>query len=308
MGRKKYIYTIFLAVFILPLICSGCASDKGSDRPLSGEKRESVVQVLTSSATGNTVYGNEIVSIDASNTTEGYIMVQYSGAAPKAKMQITTPDAVVYTYTLGVGSYETFPLTGGNGAYHIDILESVQDNLYALVFSQDLDISIGDEFKPYLYPNQYVWFTQDAEAVKLAVQLSDESYDDLDFVKNVYNYVIDNIVYDEEAAQNIQTDYIPNIDVTLSSKKGICFDYASLMASMLRSQSIPTRLEVGYSGQAYHAWISVYIKETGWIDDVIKFDGKDWSLMDPTLGANNSSSSVGKFIGDGSNYIVKYSY
>lgn len=308
MDKKKYVYTIFLTIFILPLIFSGCTSDKKGSRPKSGEKRESVVQVLTSSAPGTTVYGNDIVSIDASNTGEGYISVLYSGSAPKAKMQITTPAGIIYTYTLGAGSYETFPLTGGNGAYHIDILENVQEDLYALAFSQDLDIAITDEFKPYLYPNQYVRFTQDSEAVKLAVKLSDESYDDLSFVENVYNYVIDNIDYDEEAALNIPTEYLPDVDVTLSTKKGICFDYASLMASMLRSQSIPTKLEVGYSGEAYHAWISVYLEETGWIDNIIEFDGKDWSLMDPTLGANNSSDSVGKFIGDGSNYVVKYSY
>lgn len=308
MGRKKYIYTIFLTVFIIPLIFSGCSSDKKSRKAPPGQKRESAAQVLTTSAPGTVTYGNDFLSIDASNTGEGYIAVQYSGSAPKAKMQITTPGAVIYTYTLSTGSYETFPLTGGNGPYHIDILENVQADLYSIAFSQDLDVSIADEFKPYLYPNQYVRFTPDSEAVKLAAKLSDESYDDLSFVENVYNYVIDNVKYDDEAAQNIPTDYLPDIDVTLSSKKGICFDYASLMASMLRSQSIPTKLEVGYSGQAYHAWISVYLKETGWVDDIIEFDGKDWSLMDPTLAANNTSKSVGKYIGDGSNYVVKYSY
>ena len=46
----------------------------------------------------------------------------------------------------------------------------------------------------------------------------------------------------------------------------------------------------------------------GWVDNIIEFDGKDWSLMDPTLAASNSASSVKKYIGDGSNYTVKYSY
>ena len=30
--------------------------------------------------------------------------------------------------------------------------------------------------------------------------------------------------------------------------------------------------------------------------------------MDPTLAANNDEASVKKYVGDGSNYIVKYSY
>ena len=80
------------------------------------------------------------------------------------------------------------------------------------------------------------------------------------------------------------------------------------MTALLRSQGVPTRLEVGYSGTAYHAWISVYLEEIGWVDDIIRFDGKSWSLMDPTLAANNTSQSTGEYIGDGSNYIVKYSY
>ena len=58
---------------------------------------------------------------------------------------------------------------------------------------------------------------------------------------------------------------------TLRTGRGICFDYASLTAAMLRSQNIPARLEIGYSGDVYHAWISVYTEETGWIDRLIEF-------------------------------------
>ena len=80
------------------------------------------------------------------------------------------------------------------------------------------------------------------------------------------------------------------------------------MASILRSQKVPTKLVVGYSGSAYHAWISVYTKETGWVDNIIEFDGKNWSLMDPTLAANNDNDSVKQYIGDGSSYVTKFRY
>lgn len=101
---------------------------------------------------------------------------------------------------------------------------------------------------------------------------------------------------------------MPDVDETLSSGKGICFDYAALMAAMLRSQRIPTKLQVGYAGEAYHAWISCYVDEIGWVDNIISFDGKDWSLMDPTLAANNDDDTVKDYIGDGSRYIIKYTY
>ena len=80
------------------------------------------------------------------------------------------------------------------------------------------------------------------------------------------------------------------------------------MASILRSQKVPTKLVVGYSGSAYHAWISVYTKETGWVDNIIEFDGKNWSLIDPTLAASNDESAVGEYVGNGSNYTAKYNY
>lgn len=300
-----------LVTFIMSALllgCSGSGSDISDASASDGKKRESALQILTPQNSRKTVYGNDIVSIDASNTNDGYIMLQYKGSAAKVKLQITVPDGTVYTYTITDSALTTFPLTGGNGAYHMDVLEHVKDKSYAIGFSQDMDVNISDEFKPFLYPNQYVWFTEDSKAVRLGRKLSDKSSDDLDYVKNVYHYVIDNIAYDEKKAENTPTDYVPNLDETLASGEGICFDYASLMAAMLRSQSVPTRLEVGYSGEAYHAWVSVYIKEKGWIDKIIEFDGKDWSLMDPTLAANNSTKSVGKYIGDGSNYKVKYSY
>ena len=44
------------------------------------------------------------------------------------------------------------------------------------------------------------------------------------------------------------------------------------------------------------------------MDNIIEFDGTNWTLMDPTLGASNNKKSVEKYIGDGSNYVVKYSY
>ena len=85
-------------------------------------------------------------------------------------------------------------------------------------------------------------------------------------------------------------------------------DYAALMSAMLRSQRIPTKLEVGYSGDVYHAWISCYVDEIGWVDNIIEFDGKNWSIMDPTLAANNSASDVKKYVGNGKNYVTKYTY
>ena len=52
---------------------------------------------------------------------------------------------------------------------------------------------------------------------------------------------------------------------------------------------------IGYTGELYHAWISVYIKDVGWIDNIIYFDGKEWSRMDPTLCGRGDSAK--EFVG-----------
>lgn len=309
----RYALACVLTLSLLSEITlSGCqkqaSSPKSEEASPPANPRTTITEVLSPQATGLEAYGNDSVSIDASNTTEGYFMVRYQGDADKSRIQVTTPDGTLYSYCLVPGDYETFPLSGGDGSYQIDVYEHAYDNKYALSFSQTISVSLSDEFKPFLYPNQYVWFTQDSEAVTYGRELSQKSADDLDYVEQVYNYVIQNISYDTDFAEDIPTDYIPDIDVTMQTRKGICFDYASLMSALLRSQGIPTKLVVGYSGTTYHAWISVYLDEAGWVDNIIEFDGKDWSLMDPTLAANNDEASVKKYVGDGSNYIVKYSY
>ena len=80
------------------------------------------------------------------------------------------------------------------------------------------------------------------------------------------------------------------------------------MTALLSSQGIPTKLVVGYSGTEYHAWISVYLEETGWMDGIIYFDGVSWSRIDPTLAAGNRDVSVKDYVNNNDNYKEKYFY
>ena len=307
---KYRLHLSYLLIAIFCLLLGGCSgSSSASRKEHSGPPRDSTPRVLTPSADGVTVYQNDFASIDTSNTSQGYVMVKYNGTNEKVKLQITCPDQSCYTYLISDrGAYDTFPLTAGNGSYALKVLENVAGDTYTVSLAQSINVSIEDEFLPFLYPNQYVNFHTDSKAVSKGSDLAKDTYSDLDVVQNIYNYVIKNISYDTEKAQNVSYGYVPDIDDTLSSKKGICFDYAALMTSMLRSQNIPTKLEVGYSGDAYHAWISTYIDDKGWVDDIIQFNGDSWQIMDPTLAATNDSAAVKKYVGDGSHYVVKYTY
>lgn len=270
--------------------------------------RNNTPQCLIPTADGTAETHNDVSSIDYSNASEGYIMAVYTGTNSKVKMQIKGPNAVTYTYNLTSSDYEAFPLSGGNGSYEITILENLSGTSYSMCLAASVDVSLSSEFGPYLYPNQYCSFNSSSKTVAKAKELAEPANSDLDVVTNVYNYIIENIAYDYDKASTVPSGYIPNVDSVLASGTGICLDYAAVMTSMLRSQRIPTRLEVGYAGDAYHAWISTYISDVGWVNGIVEFDGHSWELMDPTFAASSSEKSLKEFIGEGSNYQVKYMY
>lgn len=260
-------------------------------------------------ASATTVYSNSLAAIDASNTAEGYVMVDYKGTNGKVKLQITGPNNVTYTYNLySYTGYEAFPLSAGSGKYKVAVYENISGNQYSTALSENINVTITNVFGPNLYSNQYVNFTPDCKTVAQGQVLATNCDTDLDVVSKIYNYVSTNITYDHTKAATVQSGYTSDVDVILESGTGICLDYAAVMTSMLRSQCIPTRLEVGYAGTAYHAWISCYITDIGWVNGIIEFDGTSWSLMDPTFAANSSETALKNFIGDGSNYKTKYIY
>lgn len=311
MGKWRILLAFFCILSLLTAL-SGCRKAADTEAGSSGS-RDNTPQVLVPTAPGTSVIGNERISLDISNTAEGYLCARYAGSASTIKIFIITPDEVKYTYDLtAADDWAVLPLTGGNGVYQIEVYENVEGTSYSTLFKEpSLSVSLNDEFRPFLYPNQYTWFTADSETVKKAAELAQNADSDLDVITNVYNFTIGTIVYDDDKAAEAETGalagYLPDVDQVLESGKGICFDYAAVMTAMLRSQGIPVKLEIGYSGEAYHAWISAWVDEIGWVDNVIQFDGKSWTLMDPTLAANNSADAVKKYVGDGSNYIVKYS-
>lgn len=315
-GKKCHFlrYIFVCCLLFLCIMGSGCSKSAASGsnaRDKDAPLRDPTPVVMIPEASGAVVYNEDNIIIDASNTANGYVMMNYSGENEKVKFQIKAPDGTEYTYLVSAyGEYAVYPLPGGNGTYNVTVFESVsiEDNLYAIAFTQELDVTIENEFAPFLHPNYYVNFAPDSDSVAKGSELAGDCYSDLDVVSNIYDYVISNVSYDVEKAETVPYGYTPDPDETLATGEGICFDYASLMSAMLRSQNIPTRLEVGYAGDVYHAWISCYVDEIGWVADIIEFDGKNWSLMDPTLAANNDSSAVKKYIGDGSKYMIKYTY
>ena len=280
---------------------------------VSMDAAPAVPTVLMPKASGKTTYANTSGSavIDASNTADGYVMIKYTGTSTaKLKVIITGESKENYTYNLNnKGDFEVFPLSDGNGEYKIGVYQNVSGNKYSTLFSKAIKVELKDEFAPFLLPNQYVNYSEDSEVVKKAAELTKDCKTDLEKIEKVYKFVVDNFTYDQEKAATVQSGYLPEVDKVLAAKKGICFDYAAVMASMLRSQNVPCKLVVGYTGEAYHAWINTYLEGKGWVQGVIYFNGKEWKLMDPTFASSSKSSAkIMEYIGNGKNYEAKFLY
>jgi len=275
----------------------------------SAEAPAAIATTLTPVASEVEVKKNSVCRIDYSNVADGYVMVQYTGNTTKRlKAQVKGP-TTTYTYDLTVGQWEVFPISDGNGDYKVSLFKNVSGTKYTVELSASFKVELKDEFGPYLYPNQYVNYSAAPNAVAKAAELVQGKEKPLEKVAVIYDYVVKNLSYDYGKAATITSGYLPVLDNVLAEKKGICFDYASLMTGMLRSQGVPCKLVVGYAGGAYHAWINVWSEENGWVDSAIFFDGTTWQRMDPTFASSSKqSASVMAYIGDGSNYSVKYLY
>ncbi len=271
---------------------------------------EGKATVLLPQATGESVKKNEKMIIDYSNASKGYVMVQYlQETENKLKAQVKGPEGVTYTYTLTPQKWAAFPLTEGNGEYKVTVFSNVTGTSYATVGSETIQVEIEDEMLPFLTANQYVDYTEETKCVQKAEELCKDLDTELEKVDAVYQWTMKRFSYSVLKAKQVESGYLPDLDAVYRERKAICFDYAATMVAMLRSQGVPTKLVVGYSGSVYHAWLNVYTEESGWITGIVYFDGEAWSLMDPTFADTAKSEEEFKdYIGDATNYTQKYVY
>ncbi len=250
--------------------------------------------------------GNDSVKIDLSQTSQG-IVAATAKAAGKVKFQVILGEAA-YTYDLSSeGAPGVFPLQSGNGHYSFRVLENVSGSKYAMLYQTEADVQIEDEFAPFLRPSVYTNYSAASACVTKARELAATAEDANGVVHAVFDFICSNVVYDREKAATVQAGYVPKPDETLSTGKGICFDYAALAAAMLRSQGIPTKMIFGYvsPNDVYHAWNMFYTEDTGWVTVDYQVSEDSWNRLDLTFSANGAD---GSFIGDGSNYTDVYYY
>ena len=286
-------FAILLISCIFCSILSGCGSSSKSSS--SEPPVYSPLRVLVPEAPGSDTLGSSPLTLDVSNITQGYFAAQSDSADLVTSLQITAPTGVLYSYFIEPGENAVIPFTEGDGDYTVVGYQQIQGDQYAALYSETLTVELENEFLPFLYPNQYVNFSPDSEASKLALSMVSENTSDIDALKQIYNYVVNNLSYDYDKAETVET--------------GICFDYAALTTAMLRSCDIPCKLQIGYTGDIKHAWIDVYIRSKGWVTNAVSFNGDSWSLMDPTFDSSadsDDSEAIQDYIGNADNYTVQF--
>ena len=296
--KRGYFLKIITCISLF-LLCVGCNE---SNTENAESKSYTFSEILWPEASGELIQSDDRVLIDYSNVSLGYIMAKtLTSDHNRIKIMIVKDDEK-YTYDLNKElEYETFPLNMDSGEYTIKAYENVENDQYSLLFSFDVEVILENEFIPFLYPNQVVDYDEDTLCISKSFELVKDDKTELDRVEDIYKWVLANVTYDWDKVEEVQGKYVlPVLDDVYTNGKGICFDYAAIMAAMLRVQHIPTKVVTGMVSEGYHAWIEVYIENMGWIKPHVYFNSGQWTTMDPTYDALKQD-----YDGD---YSVKYIY
>ena len=108
----------------------------------------------------------------------------------------------------------------------------------------------------------------DTKTVELADEICANCNTDEEKVKAIYEWMIHNFEYDYECEPIVQ--YF-NVRKTLSTRKGFCYDFSHLFATLCRSQNIPCYVVDGDkrdNAQYHHTWNRVYFDSSWWNIDV----------------------------------------
>lgn len=288
----------------LAAIClAGCSS---SANETSGAAFELPEHVATATFNADAAETSGACSIDTSSVASGYVGAS-AQASSRLKFLVACGDATMSYDLPQDGTPIVCPLSLGDGAYQFRIMQNTSGENYVELFSATANVKMTSEFEPFLRPSIYCNFDDGSAAAAQARKLAKNAKTQAEAVEDICDWIVKNISYDDDKAAELKdsTGYVPDPDSTLKSKNGVCFDYASLGAAMLRTLGIPTKIVTGNVSPdgIYHAWIMVYIDGT-WKSAQFDIEPKTWSRVDLTFAASGDDSNVG----DGKEYTDRYVY
>ena len=127
-----------------------------------------------------------------------------------------------------------------------------------------------------MYTGSEYYINSDSREIKSTAKTTvGTETDPLVIAEKLYDFVCDNLTYDEERVGREEYGYLYASDI-LRQEKGVCTDYSILYAALCRAAGIPARFVQGVpvlgilmegEGQLPygHAWVEIKLPGYGWI-------------------------------------------
>ena len=216
------------------------------------------------------------VSFGDENASKGYITVEYDGSLDKkiiVTVTATGSKETKYYYTIG-NEPVNIPLNLGDEAlYTISVAQNTVGKKYKVIAKKQFKVEVTSPEGRFLVANPKVNYSSSMSCMKEYSKLLAKVNDKKAVVDAVYADMLKKIKYDKAKADNPPVNYEPNLEMIFKGKKGICYDYASMFAAVLRSNGIPTKVCFGYAPEirSLHAWNEVYLNGE-WITVDVTYD------------------------------------
>ncbi len=206
---------------------------------------------------------------------QGIVNVQMANLSTSKILLLVEKDGVRYSYPIVDKDVNQFPLQLGNGDYTVRLMQNTEGNKYKELDKTTVSLELTNTNTVFLNSIQDIEWNDNQKSILKAKELTKGLKTDEQKVKAIYAYVTKNFKYDYAKAKTVTSGYFPNVESIYAKKTGICYDYSSVVAAMLRSVDVPTKLVKGYATPTkgvYHAWNEVLV-------------GGKWKVIDTTSDA-----------------------
>jgi len=248
----------------------------------------SLAEALWPSADGKPKQNDKLV-VYTSHADEGYVMVKPPKTKTRMKFTVETGgtklqydiDGTKQQDEKGNQRYDIIPLQLGRTNYTLTLWKQVEGKKYGKIGSVKVAADMEDELRCFLYPNQYVSYTEDSPCVAKANELCAGMTDQAQIFSTIKSFVLKNFQYDFIKSVTVagSSGMLPDIEYCWKNRMGICQDLSAMTCAMLRTQGVPARLIIGQLGSGTaHAWVLAVV------------NGED-VFFDPTAELNASNKS-----------------
>ena len=237
-----------------------------------------VIPVVASS-TSYIVQNGVKLDRPGTNQTEGHIKISGNTTKDKIKLLVIGADKQTW-YEVEVidGEFDEEIWFDSQGEYTIRVMVNEYDRKYSN--GPSITVKNTEELDKYLIPAKHIESNEDI-IIDAAKEITKNCSSDLEKVRAIYDWVVDNIEYDyEKLSKHDRGQYDNQYGAlnALNTRIGVCYDYSTLAAALARSLGIQAKVVEGDLDKGmlkgFHAWNEIFISELD-----------NWINIDTTLGA-----------------------